>query len=54
MFADPGVIVSSKVGWRLRPAFGKPTDAGLFRDITAFTRFNDYSYDGACVRSRTA
>ena len=47
MFADPGVIVSSKVGWRLRPAFGKPTEAGLFRDITAFARFNDYSYDGA-------
>jgi D-threo-aldose 1-dehydrogenase len=47
MFADPGVIVSSKVGWRLRPAFGKPTEAGLFRDITASTRFNDYSYDGA-------
>jgi len=47
LFADPGVIVSSKVGWRLRPAFGKPTDAGLFRDITAFARFNDYSYDGA-------
>jgi D-threo-aldose 1-dehydrogenase len=47
MFADSSVIVSSKVGWRLRPAFGKPTDAGLFRDITAFARFNDYSYDGA-------
>jgi len=47
MFADPNVIVSSKVGWRLRPAFGKPTGAGLFRDITAFARFNDYSYDGA-------
>ena len=47
MFADPGVIVSSKVGWRLRPAFGKPTEAGLFRDISAFSRFNDYSYDGA-------
>lgn len=47
MFADPDVVVSSKVGWRLRPAFGKPTEAGLFRDITAFTRFNDYSYDGA-------
>ena len=46
LFADPGVIVSSKVGWRLRPAFGKPTGAGLFRDITAFARFNDYSYDG--------
>ncbi|MEO8008328.1 MAG: aldo/keto reductase [Betaproteobacteria bacterium] len=47
MFADPTVIVSSKVGWRLRPAFGKPAEAGLFRDITAFARFNDYSYDGA-------
>jgi D-threo-aldose 1-dehydrogenase len=47
MFADAGIIVSSKVGWRLRPAFGKPAEAGLFRDITAFTRFNDYSYDGA-------
>ncbi len=47
MFADTGVVVSSKVGWRLRPAFGKPTEAGLFRDITAFARFNDYSYDGA-------
>ncbi len=47
MFAGADVIVSSKVGWRLRPAFGEPTEAGLFRDITAFTRFNDYSYDGA-------
>ena len=47
LFADPNVVVSSKVGWRLRAAFGKPTEAGLFRDITAFTRFNDYSYDGA-------
>ena len=47
LFADTGVILSSKVGWRLRPAFGKPTEAGLFRDIVAFARFNDYSYDGA-------
>ncbi len=47
LFADPGVIVSTKVGWRLRAAIGKPTEAGLFRDITAFARFNDYSYDGA-------
>ena len=47
LFADPAIIVSSKVGWRLRPAFGKPTGAGLFRDITAFARFNDFSYDGA-------
>jgi D-threo-aldose 1-dehydrogenase len=47
MFSDHAVIVSSKVGWRLRPAFGKPTDAGLFRDITDFARFDDYTYDGA-------
>ncbi|MEO8163953.1 MAG: aldo/keto reductase [Betaproteobacteria bacterium] len=47
MFADADVVVSSKVGWRLRPAFGAPTEAGLFRDIHAFCRFNDYSYDGA-------
>src|SRR5579859_5399657 len=47
LFDDPGVVVSTKVGWRLRPAFGKPTEAGLFRNITAFARFNDYSYDGA-------
>jgi aryl-alcohol dehydrogenase-like predicted oxidoreductase len=46
LFADSGVIVSSKVGWRLRAAFGQPTDAGLFREITAFARYNDYSYDG--------
>jgi D-threo-aldose 1-dehydrogenase len=46
LFADTGVVVSTKVGWRLRPAFGAATDAGLFRDITAFARFNDYSYDG--------
>lgn len=46
-FDDLEVIVSSKVGWRLKPAFGAPTEAGLFRDITAFQRYNDYSYDGA-------
>jgi D-threo-aldose 1-dehydrogenase len=45
-FADPSVIVSTKVGWRLKPAFGQPTGAGLFEGITAFSRFNDYSYDG--------
>jgi D-threo-aldose 1-dehydrogenase len=46
-FGDANVIVSTKVGWRLKPAHGQPTDAGLFRNITAFTRFNDYSFDGA-------
>ena len=45
-FAKPGVVVSSKVGWRLKPTFGEPSGAGLFQDITAFSRFNDYSYDG--------
>ena len=45
-FADPRAIVSTKVGWRLKPAFGQPAGAGLFEHITAFSRFNDYSYDG--------
>jgi D-threo-aldose 1-dehydrogenase len=45
-FSDASVVVSTKVGWRLKPAFGQPADAGLFRDITAFRRFDDYSYDG--------
>jgi D-threo-aldose 1-dehydrogenase len=31
----------------LKPTFGEPSGAGLFQDITAFSRFNDYSYDGA-------
>jgi D-threo-aldose 1-dehydrogenase len=46
-FSDASVVVSTKVGWRLKPTFGGPADAGLFQDITAFSRFNDYSYDGA-------
>jgi D-threo-aldose 1-dehydrogenase len=46
-FADPQVILSTKIGWRLQPAFGKPANAGLFQNITAFLRVNDYSYDGA-------
>jgi D-threo-aldose 1-dehydrogenase len=45
-FADASVKLSTKVGWRLKPAFGQPTGAGLFEGITAFSRFNDYSYDG--------
>jgi D-threo-aldose 1-dehydrogenase len=45
-FSDPSAVVSTKVGWRLKPIFGGPADAGLFREITAFSRFNDYSYDG--------
>jgi D-threo-aldose 1-dehydrogenase len=46
-FRDPAVVVSTKVGWRLKPAHGQHTGAGLFENITAFTRFNDYSFDGA-------
>ena len=46
-FSTPGAVVSTKVGWRLKPTFGEPSGAGLFQDITAFSRFNDYSYDGA-------
>jgi D-threo-aldose 1-dehydrogenase len=46
-FRDPAVVVSTKVGWRLKPAHGQDTGAGLFENITAFTRFNDYSFDGA-------
>jgi D-threo-aldose 1-dehydrogenase len=45
-FADPSVVLSTKVGWRLRPAHGQPSGAGQFKDITAFSRFPDYSYDG--------
>src|SRR5690242_11734625 len=43
-FADDSVVVSTKVGWRLKPAHGQPTEAGLFQTITAFARFNDYSF----------
>jgi D-threo-aldose 1-dehydrogenase len=46
-FRDPAVVVSTKVGWRLKPAHGQATGAELFENITAFTRFNDYSFDGA-------
>jgi len=45
-FAGPDLVVSTKVGWRLRPTLGGASDAGLFQNITAFSRFNDYSYDG--------
>jgi D-threo-aldose 1-dehydrogenase len=46
-FGDASVIVSTKVGWRMTPAHGQPAGAGLFQDITAFARLNDYSFDGA-------
>jgi D-threo-aldose 1-dehydrogenase len=46
-FADPEVVISTKVGWRLRAARGSDTKALPFQNITAFSRYNDYSYDGA-------
>ena len=46
-FSDADIVVSTKVGWRLKPTFGAPSGAGLFQNVTAFSRFNDYSYDGA-------
>jgi D-threo-aldose 1-dehydrogenase len=45
-FEDAKVILSTKVGWRLQPAFGASAEAGLFDKITAFRRRNDYGYDG--------
>jgi D-threo-aldose 1-dehydrogenase len=45
-FEDRGVMLSTKVGWRLKPAFGAPTNAGLFQNINAFSRYEDYTYDG--------
>jgi len=44
---DPDVVISTKVGWRLRAAHGSDTKALPFQNITAFSRYNDYSYDGA-------
>ncbi|WP_157619341.1 aldo/keto reductase [Skermanella stibiiresistens] len=41
-----GVTLSTKVGWRLFPARGEPTEAGLFMDVPPFRRGLDYSYDG--------
>jgi D-threo-aldose 1-dehydrogenase len=46
-FADPTVAISTKVGWRLRAAHGSDIEALPFQNITAFSRYNDYSYDGA-------
>ncbi len=39
-------MLSTKVGWRLFPARGQPTEAGLFMDVPPFRRGLDYSYDG--------
>jgi D-threo-aldose 1-dehydrogenase len=40
------IVLSTKVGWRMFPARGQPTDAGLFMDVPPFRRGLDYSYDG--------
>jgi len=40
------IVLSTKVGWRLLPAFGQPTEAGIFQDVPPFRRSIDYSYDG--------
>ncbi len=40
------IVLSTKVGWRLFPARGQPTEAGLFVDVPPFRRGIDYSYDG--------
>ncbi len=39
-------VYSTKVGWRLMPARGADTAAGLFAGVPPFTRRLDYSYDG--------
>ena len=49
-FPDHDVVISSKVGWRLRGAFGADTGAEPFAGIRAFSRYNDYSFDGT-IRS---
>lgn len=36
---------STKVGWRLHPARGRNTDAGLFQKVPPFVRRIDYGYD---------
>jgi len=43
---DEDIVLSTKVGWRLFPARGQPTEAGLFMDVPPFRRGLDYSYDG--------
>ena len=40
------IVLSTKVGWRMFPARGQPTEAGLFMDVPPFRRGLDYSYDG--------
>jgi len=43
------IVLSTKVGWRLFPARGQPTEAGLFIDVPPFRRGLDYSYDGVML-----
>jgi D-threo-aldose 1-dehydrogenase len=43
---DPEIVLSTKVGWRLKPAFGRTIEDSLFRDLPPFLLELDYSYDG--------
>ena len=43
---NPDVTLSTKVGWRLRAASGGNAGAEPFKNIKAFSRYADYSYDG--------
>ena len=45
-FGKNAFLLSTKVGWRLYPARGADTGAGLFEGVPPFTRRLDYSYDG--------
>jgi len=47
---DGSAVISTKVGWLPRPAFGRPTGSALFAGISAFRRDMNYSYD-AVMRS---
>lgn len=44
---DVELTLSTKVGWRLRAAFDGRAGAEPFKNISAFSRYADYSYDGA-------
>jgi D-threo-aldose 1-dehydrogenase len=45
-FGAAPFVFSTKIGWRLYPARGADTAAGLFEGVPPFTRRLDYSYDG--------
>lgn len=45
-FEGPRPVLSTKVGWLMRPALGRDPDAGHFIDPPPFVRASDYSRDG--------